>query len=174
MNINIKFWVGTYYEKTLVFDPTMQISTPDFVLLWDLGDEKMYRYAINFARRRLRPIKEAHAFQLTVKKYLEWLVSHSESTTDLKNLMWKEAPFYGVPKEFLSEITLKGRHEIIITGLGFAYKGTRPSDKGKPRTAHCWMCHSALDNSIDIECVACSWILCDCGACGCGYSRARP
>lgn len=172
MTIHIKYWVGTYYEKTLLFDPTMQIENPDFVLLWDSGDEQMYRYARNFARKRLRPAKDVSAFDSTISRYLEWSRSRDPITEDLRIRAWGQAPFYGVPKDFLSEITLKGKHEIILSGLGISYQGTRPTIKAKPRTAHCWLCRTALDNSIDIECVACGWILCACGACGCGYSRA--
>jgi hypothetical protein len=28
-----------------------------------------------------------------------------------------------------------------------------------------------LDNAVDVECVACDWIICVCGACGCGFVR---
>lgn len=37
------------------------------------------------------------------------------------------------------------------------------------RTTHCYRCKSNLDNSINLECSACRWIVCYCGACGCGW-----
>lgn len=39
------------------------------------------------------------------------------------------------------------------------------------RVTHCWSCKADLDNSIDLECTACNWIICSCGACGCGWTR---
>jgi hypothetical protein len=40
------------------------------------------------------------------------------------------------------------------------------------RTAHCWACQTNLDSQTDYKCNSCRWILCRCGACGCGY-RSR-
>jgi hypothetical protein len=36
------------------------------------------------------------------------------------------------------------------------------------RMAYCWNCKGKIDNSLDAECDTCGWILCHCGACGCG------
>jgi hypothetical protein len=43
--------------------------------------------------------------------------------------------------------------------------------KGQHREAHCWRCKSPLDSDDDLACVICRWMLCECGACGCGYGR---
>lgn len=37
------------------------------------------------------------------------------------------------------------------------------------RVTHCYNCKHHLDNAVDVECAACGWIVCRCGACGCGY-----
>lgn len=44
---------------------------------------------------------------------------------------------------------------------------------GVPWSTHCYACKDELDSSIDLQCTACRWILCDCGACGCGYDHSR-
>jgi hypothetical protein len=36
------------------------------------------------------------------------------------------------------------------------------------RVTHCHKCKRHLDNAMDVECEACKWIICRCGACGCG------
>ena len=44
------------------------------------------------------------------------------------------------------------------------------------REAHCWSCRSKINNRLYLECSICSWIVCPCGACGCGwqgYTRER-
>lgn len=43
----------------------------------------------------------------------------------------------------------------------------RRSELLRPRKPKCFHCHAHLDSAISFECVACGWILCECGACGC-------
>lgn len=64
------------------------------------------------------------------------------------------------------------RHKEFLSRKGIVYRGVRrPSKYRQQRITHCYSCKSDLDNKIDLECCACSWILCECGACGCGYER---
>ena len=35
------------------------------------------------------------------------------------------------------------------------------------RVTVCFKCHAGLDSWFDLECNACGWIVCWCGACGC-------
>jgi len=68
--------------------------------------------------------------------------------------------------------TLPQRHRLQLQLRGQVYKGIRPptetQDLRPRRTARCWNCHRFLDNYAEFECLACGWILCKCGACGCG------
>ena len=68
--------------------------------------------------------------------------------------------------------TPEERHKARLEKLGRKYQGVRLATHGslRRRITHCYNCKHGLDNSIDIECIACGWILCKCGACGCGYS----
>ena len=60
------------------------------------------------------------------------------------------------------------RHKAFMLRLGISkYPGTRESTK--VRTAECYRCKGGLDSVSDIECLACGWLVCACGACGCGY-----
>ena len=45
----------------------------------------------------------------------------------------------------------------------------RVTHRRSHRVTHCYACKELLDNSIDLECTACNWIICSCGACGCGW-----
>ncbi len=59
------------------------------------------------------------------------------------------------------------RHDIEISSPTFV-----PASPGaKHRVTHCWSCKKGLDNFIDVTCTKCRWMLCGCGACGCGYYR---
>ncbi len=40
------------------------------------------------------------------------------------------------------------------------------------RTPNCYACHDHLDNRVNVECEACGWIICLCGACGCNFAPA--
>ena len=69
--------------------------------------------------------------------------------------------------------TLVERHREALELVGVTYLGVRPrSAPRKRRITHCYSCQEDLDNTIDIECAACGWILCLCSACGCGYQRS--
>lgn len=59
------------------------------------------------------------------------------------------------------------RHKAFLEKVGLQYKGTCQATPRNRRITHCWHCKHALDNAIDVECMACGWILCGCGACGC-------
>lgn len=63
------------------------------------------------------------------------------------------------------------RHKRFMEMTGRVYQGVGPSYQKERRVTHCWFCKSELDNSIDIECRSCGWIICGCGACGCNYSQ---
>lgn len=66
---------------------------------------------------------------------------------------------------------LEERHRAKVAETDKQYLGVRLAQGGRrKRVTHCYSCKSALDNSINLECRACGWILCSCGACGCGYS----
>ena len=68
--------------------------------------------------------------------------------------------------------TLVERHQTALEASGHTYLGVRASSASHSRRiTHCYACKQHLDNTIDIECVACGWILCLCSACGCGYQR---
>ena len=65
---------------------------------------------------------------------------------------------------------VKVRHQEFLNSLGVNYLGIISIDTtGKHRATHCYNCKENLDNNINIECNACHWIICECGACGCGY-----
>jgi len=40
------------------------------------------------------------------------------------------------------------------------------------RVTHCYECKIHLESGSFLECTTCNWLVCSCGACGCGYSNA--
>jgi hypothetical protein len=51
---------------------------------------------------------------------------------------------------------------------GREYTGVTESNR-RHRTTHCYACKEHLDSSLHLECNSCAWLVCYCGACGCGY-----
>ncbi len=59
------------------------------------------------------------------------------------------------------------RHSEFLESRSLVNRGVRIPTSHRRRVTHCWLCKRGLDNLIDVECVACGWIVCRCGACGC-------
>ena len=66
-------------------------------------------------------------------------------------------------------LSLEERHRAILSACGKCSMGIRNNATHRSRVAHCWFCKAYLNNAVNYECVACNWILCACGACGCGF-----
>lgn len=61
-------------------------------------------------------------------------------------------------------------HKNFLSKLGLPEQRLRPRTINKAnRIANCYVCRAPLNNAVEVECAECGWILCNCGACGCGY-----
>lgn len=86
----------------------------------------------------------------------------------------KEIKFQKLITDEERRIETKKRHEEFLASFGVPYGGVSlVLTPRKHRITHCYSCKTELDNSIDIECNKCGWIICRCGACGCGYSHSE-
>ena len=67
------------------------------------------------------------------------------------------------------------RHKRHLQRVGIRASGEITRNKHKRyRAAKCWACHHPIDNLTMYECSVCSgWIICTCGACGCGYNAPK-
>lgn len=74
-----------------------------------------------------------------------------------------------LPEDLKKEIIIE-RHKKHLSVRKLPYQGIRESVKKGHRKTHCYLCKKKLDNLVDLECAACGWIICRCGACGCGYT----
>ena len=61
-------------------------------------------------------------------------------------------------------------HSEFLAARGAAQSTTRKPKKTSHRVAICPNCRRKLANVVQMECAACHWIICACGACGCGQS----
>ena len=59
-------------------------------------------------------------------------------------------------------------HAAWLRAKGRPYVGVREPGGYFRRVSHCYACKTTVDNSYDLECARCGWIICGhCGACGC-------
>lgn len=70
--------------------------------------------------------------------------------------------------------TVVAYHRESLESRGITYRGVKAVlGLRQRRVTHCYRCKTNLDNATDVECIACGWIICMCGACGCGYDHAN-
>ncbi len=100
-------------------------------------------------------------------RYLETL-SGNEALEAQKSLNAIKAEYKHKKVEFYSSV-VQERHRQFLEDAGRVAPEIRKARK-KSRASYCWNCKQQVDNSIDLECSACGWIICSsCGACGCTY-----
>lgn len=142
------------------------------------------------AYRREGEIKHWHDDPIMIRAYKEYLVSNfpqwkleeydrTQTNQELRsrillNIGNGRDNFQPLkPIAWVSQykpLSLTERHKRFVNSSGKTYRGIRKATKGKRyRSTHCYLCAGHLDSDTDVECVECGWLLCRCGACGCGF-----
>jgi hypothetical protein len=63
------------------------------------------------------------------------------------------------------------KHRAFLTSIGKPDLGQGGVSRFG-RSNHCYKCKGPVNNTFDLECKACGWIICSyCAACGCGYRQ---
>ena len=63
-------------------------------------------------------------------------------------------------------------HKAYLKKHRIGHKGTRLGFT-KRAEPECFECKRSNDGSIDLECNICGWVICSCGACGCGLAKEK-
>jgi hypothetical protein len=61
-------------------------------------------------------------------------------------------------------------HKAFLKKHRIGHKGTRLGFTTRAEPI-CYVCNRSNDGSIDLECNICGWVICSCGACGCGLAK---
>ena len=163
-------WVGQLGRTVLVFDPAVQLDRCPHVFLWSFASGEMQKAVGSVTRNLIRRVADQGVRQQALLAYHEWHHRHAVEWLAQESAYYDERR----SKELGATNALERSHKQRLDDLGLQYEGVRSVLPTRSRRrAHCYACHAALDNSVQIECVVCSWILCQCGACGCGFSRQR-
>ena len=97
---------------------------------------------------------------------------------------WKTVLLYKIGGQFAKTIdqeeekfkvetfkeNLEKQHKKYIESIGVRYSGVSVSSKNF-RSTHCYNCKAPLHANFHLECNACHWLICECGACGCDYGK---
>lgn len=121
---------------------------------------------------------------ITLKELEKARILFSESVFDEK---WKEAVLNKLGtesrlgnslKEEIWQIKnekmerdIKRKHQEYLKSLGIDITtiAVKHNTNIVRCIAHCYNCKEHIDNSFHVDCGACGWVICRCGACGCGY-----
>lgn len=158
--MSTNLWVGQLDDKSLVYDPDIQLPSSPHLFLWDAESRSIRKYDAALVRKYITRQRNACIVNQCISSYEQWKASDGE-------------PWLNQVREFYESSkpeALEERHKRRLEELGAPYRGVRKATRERPRRiTHCYQCSTELDNAIDLECIACGWILCNCGACGCGY-----
>ena len=170
-----KLWVGRIRTTgaIVVFDPTLQL--PDH--------SKIYVYSLHravvrqFVAAELRAIVETvHGSEsdAAIFEYYSWKAKHADDFLHKEPLrLAKEEQRLVAAEERTraAEERIRAAHRQRLEALGIDLTSIdlHSVEPRQHRITHCYACKSHLDSEVFLQCSACQWIICNCGACGCGY-----
>lgn len=191
-------WVGEIDGKALVYDADIQMANCPHIFLWDSSSKKMEKFIADITRKHIKQLRNNELTQIYIAEYKHWSKINGstwlaeqepyyksrkiedDKQEQVRSKRKEEQLKYEILEaeraseaERIAQLTPAERHKERLERLGKEYHGIRHAANRtiQRRVTHCYDCRQILDNSIDVECVACNWILCQCGACGCGYSK---
>lgn len=177
-----RYWVGRRSDSQFrwLFDKDMPHEDARMVYLFNVDTKSMKEYPRAFARKVLTAAQEEDRTSAIVA-YEKWHAEHGATfLKDDENRRHKEILKRNAQEEAEAlrreaEIVARRqqaivRHKEILERLGKKYVGVSENRKRSHRVTHCYACKASLDSDLHIECQSCSWLICYCGACGCGYN----
>lgn len=160
-----KYWVGKRQDTRdlWVYDPALQHDDPAMIYLYHVNRGTITECGKDQIRKILSTVKDS-ARNIAVEKYSEWYGTHGNGFVE-SDRSRKQLEIQRRREDALE------RHQEYLRKFGKQYSGIAESAGRKHRTTHCYSCKEELDSALRIECNSCSWLICHCGACGCGYEK---
>ena len=151
---------------SIVFDSSIQ-SDDGSVLLYVLNKDDVEKYIFDIeVRTMIWEENDEDKIQKLSKKYSSWKKFYSSR---LKALARKEPTLINQHPKDRAKDRAELLHRQKLEEMGVSYIGIRSNSTKIHRVTHCYDCKQGLDSTINLECMSCGWILCRCGACGCGW-----
>ena len=140
------YWVGEIGRALFVFDKDIQPLEESAVTLFCYSFDEPVKLDKMVVKESIKRAKGPNV-EDALKRFRNWKKFYSSS---LKRV--NEQPGPDTAKLI----------QAVQGGVIKAYWG---------RKAHCYSCGQSLTGTRGNICHKCFWIACNCGACGCGYSR---
>lgn len=152
------YWLAKHAELgLLLYDRADQAGTAD-------GFPRVYRLTTSRSCEVPKELLNTASAEVSDQDFVKILNSYNEFKAN--NGMKVIAEGHYTPAQ------TEAKHAMHLERMGMKNVGVRQSESHRVhRTTHCWSCKESLDNHHDLECAGCGWIICECGACGCGRSK---
>jgi len=151
-------WVGKFLATgaIVVFDHAIKVEGVDNFFGYVPARDLMRQFEPN-QKDAAHPVvgKEKDA---AIRKYVVWKNQYAES--------FIESEIERLESKIQRAIQ---KHKEYLIKIGKPYTGVNLETTKVHRVTHCYSCKGNLDSDFHIECNACGWLICECGACGCGY-----
>ena len=169
---NSALWIGTFIKTgaIILYDPKLQIAGHEWVNLYSINKDGVRPFERSVVREKIRHASPAEKEQ-ALRAYAEW-EQKDNGVFVAGELLEKEKK----EKERTSDLTNKEhqtrveRHKKFLDKIGKTGEA-RFVEPCNNRATHCYSCKCNLSSNLNLECTTCHWLICECGACGCGYSK---
>jgi len=166
------FWVGVVQETNavLVFDDAVQTGT-----------DTEYWFSLRLGN--MRSISKAHG----LKSRMTQLTYDDSKVAISEYLKWKDLHLVSFLQEAIGQLEKQigdidsrkletvNRHQVFLRSIGKTGLASASNKSARHRyIANCYRCREGLDSQLNLQCGSCHWLICQCGACGCGYYAAYP
>lgn len=174
MHDSLKSFSDDYCENLIDDIHALRYVQVDLDSLQDEAIDNIAELLREFYRKELwAPARERSAW---IKYLLNQRIAKRDfgDSRDLKATLDRFAPgrfdLNGELSRFESaiEANIAARHQKFLADRSLKPARLLKSAKAH-REAHCYSCKRSIDNETYYECEACGWIICPCGACGCGF-----
>jgi hypothetical protein len=153
-------WVGMFPNTgaIAVFDTSIKINGVENVYGYVPSRDVMRQFDPEQLKQAVRLLGTAKNIPLA--KYYAWQQNNgTEFVTSERNR---------VESKIAKAIQ---KHKEYLKKIGKPYSGVNTTTSKRHRVTHCYACKVELDSTCHIECNECGWLICECGACGCGYGQ---
>lgn len=156
-----RYWVGVMKDTGAmwVYDPDMPHEDNAMVYAFYVSKTEMREYPKAQVKTMLTTLRDERR-EKAIDSYTGWKLVHGASflqeQKDIKENRRNEAI---------------AKHMAYVKEHGANYEGIRDGSSRTHRTTHCYECKQPLESSLHVECNSCNWLICYCGACGCGFGK---
>ena len=142
-----KYWIGKVGNAFFIYDTEIQSGEIETVTLFSYSFDQPVKLDKNLVRQRIYKVPpENENLNDILRRYRNWKQFYRSELEKINS------EFILDTTEFLNNVQ---------SGVVKAYWG---------RKAHCYKCATSLTGKRGNICRKCFWIICSCGACGCGWN----